>query len=76
MTTNDDLQIQKLIEKSSVGHQLRMLETNGQVTWAKFKSASGYLTVDETWNVDSTVESVAEALISQAERRLSNLSAV
>ena len=67
MTANDDKAISELIRQSGVGPFLRLLETDGRVTWAKFKGNPEYVRVEATWDVNSTVESVADSIIAQAQ---------
>ena len=71
MNTKQDSEVAELIRVAGFGSTLVEVHTerdSGEITWAKFKAADGYLTVGTSWGVESTVASVAAALAQNARR--------
>lgn len=68
MNTENDGKISDITKRSPVGPFLVWVKSErGTQTTAKFRRRSGdYFDVSEEWDVDSTVESIAQALIDRA----------
>lgn len=62
---NQDAQVLAVLRESHLGAHVVTVSTeqSADVTWVKFRSRSGYDTVSASWDLESTVESVASELL-------------
>lgn len=74
MGSGQDSAIQEALRRSELGPFLVDVRTErdtGEVTWARFRNGQGgSITVDATWDVQSTIESITAELEAKARERL------
>ena len=76
MTNEEEKQLTEAIRRSEVGPHFLYLGGRQDDASARFRSATGErFTVSSAWTTDSTVESIAAELISQARAKLSTSAA-